>query len=126
MLRDRMLKFSNWVVVGASQDPGKFGNQIYRRLKQCGYQVAAVNPNYQVIDGDPCYPNLSVLPTLPDVLNLVVNPHLSALFLEEAARLGIHYIWFQPGTYNDAVLAHANMLGLEWLCDCVLVATDHE
>ena len=28
-----------WAVVGASKDPSKFGNKVYRRLKKCGYIV---------------------------------------------------------------------------------------
>ena len=31
-------------VVGASRDPKKFGNSIYRELKRKGYKVLPVNP----------------------------------------------------------------------------------
>jgi len=75
------------------------------------------------VEGDPCYKDLSSLPKLPDVVNMVVSPKRAKPVLEEAARLGIRYVWFQPGTYDDEVMEVAKELGLETVLACVLVAT---
>jgi len=50
-----MLEKKVWAVVGASDNPEKYGNLIYKKLKSRGYRVYPVNPNYETIDGDKCY-----------------------------------------------------------------------
>lgn len=110
-----------WAVVGANADPEKFGNKIYRRLKDRGYEVYAVNPKYDSIDGEPCYKSLSDLPKIPEVIDIVVSPENAIPTIEEAAKLGIKYVWFQPHTYNNDVLRLAKEKNMEIFAGCVLV-----
>lgn len=123
MLEEKMLEKKVWAVVGANQDPEKYGNMIYRKLKARGYEVYAVNPLYETVEGDKCYKNLSELPKVPEVIDMVVSPKRGRPVLDEAARLGIRYIWLQPGTYDDELLKQIDNLGLEAVQACVLVAT---
>lgn len=123
MLEELMLEKKVWAVVGANQNPEKYGNMIYRKLKKRGYEVFAINPLYDTVEGDPCYKDLSSLPKLPEVINMVVTPKRAKLIIEEAAKLDIKYIWFQPGTYDDETIELAKSLGLEAAEACVLVAT---
>ncbi len=123
MLEEEMLEKKVWAVVGANQDRDKYGNMIYRKLKTRGYEVYAVNPMYETIEGDKCYKDLSSLPKIPEVIDMVVSPKRGKPVLEEAARLGIRYIWLQPGTYDDELLKKIDELGLEAVQACVLVAT---
>jgi len=122
MLEELMLEKKVWAVVGANQNPEKYGNMIYKNLKSKGYEVYAVNPLYDIVEGDPCYKDLSSLPKLPDVIDMVVSPKRAKPVIEEAAKLGIKYIWFQPGTHDSEVLELAKNLGLETVQACVLVA----
>ncbi|HQA58154.1 MAG TPA: CoA-binding protein [Acetivibrio sp.] len=124
MLEELMLEKKVWAVVGANQNPEKYGNIIYKKLKSNGYEVYAVNPLYDTIEGDPCYKDLSSLPRVPDVINMVVSPKRAKPVIEEAAKLGIKYIWFQPGTHDSEVLELARNLGLETVQACVLVVTN--
>ncbi|MBP1744430.1 MAG: CoA-binding domain protein [Firmicutes bacterium] len=117
-----MLDKKIWAVVGATENPEKFGNKIYRRLKERGYEVYAVNPMYESVDGDACYSCLSELPKVPEVIDMVVSPKRALPAIEEAARLGVKYIWFQPHTYDDEVLRFAEEQGIEIVLGCVLVA----
>lgn len=112
-----------WAVVGANQNREKYGNRIYRALKEKGYEVYAVNPGYDNVEGDICYPDLSALPKLPEVINMVVPPKRALPILEDAARLGIKYVWFQPDTSDADTEAKIKELGLEAVYACVLVAT---
>ncbi|PKM50864.1 MAG: CoA-binding protein [Firmicutes bacterium HGW-Firmicutes-7] len=123
MLEEIMLEKKKWVVVGANQNPEKFGNMIYKKLKLRGYEVVPVNPFFDTIEGDPCYKNLSSIPEKPEVIDMVVGPDKAKAVIEEAAILGIEYIWFQPGTYNDEVLELVKNLGIKSVKACVLVAT---
>ncbi|NCA92455.1 CoA-binding protein [bacterium] len=112
-----------WAVAGANQNPDKYGNMIYKRLKEKGYEVYAVNPMYNSIEGDMCYANLTSLPALPEVVCMVVSPQRALPILEEASELGIKYIWFQPDTYDDDALSRVKELNLTAVYACVLVAT---
>jgi len=123
MLEEKMLEKKVWAVIGANQDRQKYGNMIYRKLKEKGYEVYAVNPMYDSVEGDICYKDLSSLPKVPEVLDMVVSPKRGRPVLEEAAKLGIKYIWLQPGTFDDDLLKKIDELGLEAVQACVLVAT---
>jgi uncharacterized protein len=123
MLEEDMLEKKIWAVVGANQNQKKYGNMIYRKLKLRGYKVYAVNPLYDTVEGDLCYNDLNSLPELPEVIDMVVTPKRSKPVIRDAARLGIKYIWFQPGTYDDEVLELAKELGLLYVKACALVAT---
>ncbi|MGE5474857.1 MAG: CoA-binding protein [Ignavibacteriales bacterium] len=120
---DELLKLRNWVVVGASENKEKYGYKIFRRLKDLGYNVIPVNPNYETILGEKCYPNLMSLTQKPDVINLVVSPKHGMKTIQEASDLGIKYIWLQPGTFNDELLEFAREKGIETLQACVLIET---
>lgn len=117
-----MLGKKIWAVVGANNNPEKFANLIYKKLKNRGYEVYPVNPLYHEVEGDPCFPDLSSVPKLPEVIDMVVSPKRAKPVIEEAARLGIEYIWFQPDTYDDEVLGLVKNLGLKAVQSCVLVA----
>lgn len=117
-----MLEKNVWAVVGANEDPSKYGNMIFKKLLSRGYRVYPVNPKYESLEGHPCYKDLSSLPEKPEVIDMVVSPKRGKLILEEAARLGIENIWFQPGTYNDDLLDFTASKGLTAVQACVLVA----
>ena len=120
-LEQKMLESKVWAVIGASDNPDKFGNKTYRMLKDKGYTVYPVNPVKENICGDKCYRSISSLPQKPDVLNMVVAPEIGLSVIEEAAALGVKNIWLQPGTYNQELLNLIGEKGLNHVLNCVLV-----
>lgn len=122
MNEEAMLEMKVWAVVGANDNPDKFGNRIYKKLKARGYKVYPVNPNYEAVDGDRCYPKLSELPELPEVIDMVVSPKRGKAVIEEAAQLGVKNVWLQPGTYDEELLQMIKDRGLIGVQACVLVA----
>lgn len=94
---DEFLQLKKIAVVGVSRNKDKFGNMIYRELKIAGYQVMAVNPNADMVEGDRCYAGLGALPEKPEGVVLVVPPKQAMEIVEEAARMGIRNIWVQQG-----------------------------
>ena len=123
MLEEVMLEQKVWAVVGVNEDRDKFGNRIYRRLRDRGYEVYAINPGLDQVEGDPCYHSLSELPKVPQVVDMVVSPKIGKAVLDEAATLGVSYIWLQPGTHNEEILAQIDANGLTAVQGCVLIAT---
>jgi predicted CoA-binding protein len=123
MLEQLMLGKKVWAVAGANINPEKYGNIIYKKLKSKGYEVYPVNPLYETVEGDECYKDLTSLPVVPDVIDMVVSPDKAIPIIEEAAGLGVRYLWFQPGSHNEEVIELAGRLGLISVQACVLVAT---
>lgn len=101
-----------WAVVGASDNRTKFGNRIYRVLRERGYTVYPVNPTLAAVEGDPAYPDVAALPAGVEVLDIVIPPGRVPLVLDQAKAAGITRIWLQPGAESPEVLAHAASLGL--------------
>ena len=122
-LKDKMMTSKSWAVVGVTGNKEKYGYKIWKILMEHGYETYGVIPNYDELEGIRIYPSLKDLPVKPEVVDMVVAPKISINILEEAKELGINYIFFQPGTYNDEVVKKADELGLEYLLDDCVYAT---
>lgn len=122
-LKKEMLSKKVWAVVGATPNTEKFGNKIYKKLKSRGYEVYAVNPNYDEVEGDRCYHSIAELPVKPDCVDMVVSPPISKKFIPDIAEAGIKYLWFQPGSFDEEAIQLAEDKGLQVVYHhCVLVA----
>ena len=93
-----------FAIVGASRDPQKYGYQVYKDLKNAGYEVYPVNPNADEILGDKCYPSLENLPKKPDVVDVVVPPKVTEQLVETCKKLGITKVWMQPGSESPTAI----------------------
>lgn len=102
-----------WAVVGASQDPRKFGNRIFHNLREAGYIVYPVNPKGGELDGEVVYASLADLPEAPQVVDLVVPPKVSEQIVVEAHKLGISRVWMQPGAESQAAIGYCHEQGIE-------------
>jgi hypothetical protein len=112
-------------VVGATDDPAKFGGRIYRDLKGKGFRVFAVNPGRETVDGDRCYPSLASLPEAPTVVDLVVPPGVALDVLRQFPGLGLKRVWLQPGAESPEALEFAAAHGLVSRAgDCIMVRTE--
>lgn len=119
-IKQEMLEKKIWAVVGVTAKKDKWGYKIFNILKENNYDTYGVSPNYDDIEGNKIYSSLGQIPVKVDVVDLVVSPKISLNVLDEAKELGIEYIFFQPGTYNDEVIAKAQELGLKYLTgDCI-------
>lgn len=121
-LAEKMMSQKVWAVIGANNNPRKYGNMIYNKLLRHNYKVYPVNHKYDSIENNRCYPSISDLPEIPDVLNMVVAPKICEDYLHQAARLGIKYIWLQPGTHDQNVMDLVSKYELDAVQGCVLVS----
>ncbi len=119
-----ILALEVFAVVGASRDPAKYGHRVYVTLKQSGYRVYAVNPSADTVDGDPAYPMLVNLPETPQCIVSVVPPDVTAQAARDAGRLGVGYMWMQPGSESTEAVntAHAASLRTVYGGPCIMVA----
>lgn len=112
-LINEMLSKKIIAVVGVSRHKEKYGYKVWRYLKDKGYKAYPVNPNAQEIDGEKCYPNLSSLPEVPEVVNFVVPPNVTVKVLDEVRKLGIKYVWFQPGSESEEAIDFCKRNGIK-------------
>lgn len=120
-----MLEKKNWVVVGAHPSPEKFGNKIFKKLRAHDHHVIPVNPVYDDVDGVKTIPSLKEVDQPFDCVNVVVAPHRALQVVKDAIELGVKYIWFQPGAFNEEVIDLAEESGMEVVYHaCVLVELD--
>ncbi len=119
---DAFLAQKNIAVVGVSRNKDKFGTAVYRDLKAKGYKVFAVNPNADVVEGDRCFAGLGALPAPVEAAILVIPPEQTIAVIEEAARLGIKYLWLLQGANSAAGETRAKELGLNLVSgECIFM-----
>ena len=112
-------------LIGASNDPSKFGNRIYRNLRNKGYNIIPINPKEKKIEGDKAYASIDMMDSLPDIVNFVVPPQIAIKVAQKAIGLGITHLWFQPGSESDELeeLLRKNH-GIKYLINsCIMVET---
>jgi acyl-CoA synthetase (NDP forming) len=71
----RLLNPQSIAIVGASERHGSLGAITQRQLHDSGYngEIFAVNPRYQSICGQACYPDLEALPGVPDLVVYAIS-----------------------------------------------------
>ena len=122
LIREFLNKRNIFAVVGASRDPKKYGYQVYKDLKEAGYEVYPVNPNTDRILGERCYPELGDLPTKPDVVDVVVPPKITEEIVKTCKRFGITQVWMQPGSESDVAIKFCNDNGIDLVYGvCVMI-----
>ncbi len=120
-----MFEKKSWAVVGATQNPSKFGNKIFKKLQRNGYDVTPINPVYDNVEGVKTFESLSAMSEKPECVNVVVSPERAMKALEEAIDLGVKYVWFQPGAFDEKIIEKAESAGVEIVYHaCVLVELD--
>lgn len=93
-----------FAVVGATDNPEKYGHQILINLKKRNYEVYPVNPRLDTVEGTKCYPTIADIPEKVDVVDFVVPPAATESILKDCLNLGLDRIWLQPGSESEAAI----------------------
>jgi predicted CoA-binding protein len=80
-------------VVGVSDKRETGCNLGYRKFKEAGYTVSAVNPRLGMYEGEPCYPDLKSIPEKPDAVFILANPRVTEQIVQQCVDLGIKHVW---------------------------------
>ncbi len=118
-------------VTGVSRNPqGHGGNVVYQRLRDRGYEVFAVNPNAEMVEGDRCYPSLGSIPGGVDAVVIATNPERAGATMSECAKLGIGHVWMHRGPGAGSVDPSAATYGrahgisvIDGGCPCMFAQT---
>ena len=80
-------------VVGVSDQRETGCNLAYRKFKEAGYEVSAVNPRIESFEDDPCYPDLGSVPEKPEAVFILTNPKITDQVVEQCVDLGVQHVW---------------------------------
>ena len=109
-------------LVGASANPEKWGYKLFRKLKEAGFSVYAVNPKTPEIDGDKSFASLDDLPERPDVVITVVPPNVTEHIVKKCGELGIRKVWMQPGSESEEAIRFCEENGMDVMHHACFVA----
>lgn len=99
-------------VTGVSRNGKSHGsNNVYRRLRERGYEVFAVNPNADEVEGDRSYPDLKSIPGGVEAVVIGTRPERADETMRDCAELGINHVWMHRGPGEGSVSAAATEYG---------------
>jgi hypothetical protein len=99
-------------VTGVSRNPqGHGGNVVYKRLKERGYVVFAVNANAEKVGEDRAYPDLKSIPGGVGAVVIGTRPETAEATMHECAELGINHVWMHRSMGAGSVSAAATEYG---------------
>jgi predicted CoA-binding protein len=99
-------------VTGVSRNPhGHGSNMVYQRLRERGYQVFAINPNADSVEGDRCYADLASVPGGVEAVVIGTRPETADATMRECVELGIRHVWMHRGPGAGSVSVSATEYG---------------
>jgi len=119
-------------VVGCSATPTRTSHKIARYMQQRGYRIVPVNPSYDTVLGERCYPDLPSVPAdvAIDIVNIFRAPqHTADMVRTTLARIDETgerpVIWTQLGVSSPEAEELAAEAGLPYVRNrCIKVAYD--
>ena len=114
-------------VTGVSRNPTNPGsNVVYKRLRERAYEVYAVNPNADEVEGDRCYADLKSVPSDVEWVVVGTRPETAEAIVRECVDLGIPRVWmhrsFGGGSVSEAATAYGRRHGVRVIdggCPCM-------
>jgi len=121
----RILRASRTIaVVGLSAKWYRPSFFAAKYMQDHGYRIIPVNPSYEEVLGERCYPGLTNVPsTTPiDVVDCFRKPDEMVPIARDAVAIGAKVLWMQLGIRNAEAARIASDAGLEVVMDrCVKI-----
>jgi len=106
-----------FAVAGVSRQPQQAANAVFRKLRNAGYEVFAVNPNATEVEGVPCYRDLASIPGRLDGVVIACHPGVAADVVRQCGERGVRQVWFHrsfgQGSVSQEAVRQCASLGIE-------------
>jgi predicted CoA-binding protein len=114
----RILKDTHTIaVVGLSANWYRPSYFAAKYLQEHGYRIIPVNPMYQQVLGEKCYPSLRAIPEKIDMVDCFRKSEEIPAIAEDAIAIGAKTLWMQLGVVNEAAASRAREAGLDAVMD---------
>ncbi len=109
---EEFLTHKRVAVTGVSRTPKDHGaNVVYKRLRDRGYTVFAINPNAEEVEGDTVYRDLGSVPDGVEAVVIGTSPAHAEETMRECVELGIDQVWMHRGPGAGSVSEEATTFG---------------
>jgi predicted CoA-binding protein len=104
-------------VTGVSRRPKDHGsNAVFKRLRDRGYEVFAVNPHADTVEGVRSYHDLKSIPGGVGAVVIATAPDKAEGTMKECVDLGIKHVWmhrsYGQGSVSPAAAAYGRQHGI--------------
>ena len=107
-------------VAGVSRDPKQPANLIFRRLRDAGHDVFAVNPNADMLEGARAYATVREVPGALDGVVVVTTPEVADAVVAECVAAGVPRVWLHrgigPGSVSQDAIERCRQSGTSVIC----------
>ena len=121
-----LLKDKNNLIalIGASNDPRKYGNKILLDLISKGHNIVPINPKEEEVVGLKSYRNINELNEKPLIINFVVPPAVGLEVTKEMVEENYDNFWYQPGAESLEISEYLDSKKKNYIDDkCIMVVT---
>jgi predicted CoA-binding protein len=108
-------------ILGASPKPDRYAYKAFELLREYGHRPIPINPAFQEILGEKCYPTISEAPRPIDTITLYLGEARSNPLIDQIIEAKPRRIIMNPGAENPALAEKAEDAGIEVVEDCTLV-----
>lgn len=98
---ENFLSLKSIGLVGVSEKPEKFGNMIFRELKEKKYNVYQLHPNQNTLNNNPCYKTVAEVPEKLEGIIINAKSNKVIPIIKEFHEQGISNFWIQRGAHSD-------------------------
>lgn len=108
-------------ILGASPKPDRYAYKAFELLREYGHRPIPINPAFQEILDQKCYPTISEAPGPIDTVTLYLGEARSNPLIDEIIQAKPRRIIMNPGAENFALADKAKAAGIEVVEGCTLV-----
>ncbi len=116
-LRRILTQYRRIAMVGLSADWSRPSNFVAKYLLEHDFDVIPVNPKYDEILGQKCYPDLAAIPTPVDIVDLFQKAERIPPFVDAAIDMNAAIVWMQLGIVHESAADKARAAGLTVVMD---------
>lgn len=119
----RILRQSKTIaIVGLSANWYRPSFFAAKYMQEHGYRIIPVNPAYEEVLGEKCYPSLKDIPEKVDIVDCFRKSEDIEPLAKQAIEIGAKVLWLQLGVVNEKAAKMARDAGLEVVQDrCVKI-----
>lgn len=116
-IRNLLQQARTIAVVGISAKPDRPSHEVAHYLQRAGYTIIPVNPAYEEVLGQKCYPSLHEVPGKIDLVDVFRKPAEVMAVVDEAIAVGAGSVWLQLGVIAPDAADKAAAAGLKVVSD---------
>lgn len=95
-------------IIGVSKNKSKFGNIIFKELKDKKYNIFQIHNSEKSLNSDFCYATLEDIPEKVEGIIINVKSEKVIPIIEKYREYGVDNFWIQKGSHSDETIKYCN------------------